>query len=52
MLSGQSAHGPFGKSDRKRRRELFPFGMHEHDLDVVLEQHLPQPQTLVHPRTA
>jgi hypothetical protein len=42
---------PLRQPDRERRHELFAFGVHEHHLDVVLEQHLPQPEAFVHPRT-
>jgi hypothetical protein len=41
-----------GEPNRQRCNELLTFGVDEHDLDVMLEQHLPEPQALVHPRTA
>src|SRR5215204_2025517 len=42
----------FGEPDGERRDELLALRMHEHYLDVMLEQHLPQSETLVHPRSA
>ena len=52
--AGNPAHqrGPLREANRQRRDQLLALRVHEHDLDVVLEQYLPQAQALVHPRSA
>ena len=43
---------PLGQTNGQRRAELLTLGMHEHHLDIVLEQDLAEAEALVHPRAA